>query len=181
MKIISSDVYECSRCLKFNAKLMRCDLAENVPECTYINKKFSHIPQPNTTEIASKMCTGPGKFSIPYDRRRYYDCTDKFNSGQYLLRIRRCPPNKIFCERLAQCRSKCAKPEVDPRKCEENHYSYDHYECRKFFHCQRGKPKVPLLCPSSYIFNGNYCQYQDNVSFCDWGNLKSICTNTKNM
>lgn len=172
MKLISSDIYECPGCLKFNANLMRCDLAENVPECTYRYQQFNNTLE-NTNKTTTKICTGPGKFPVPYDRTRYYDCNKKINDSEYLLRIKRCPQNKLFSVQSARCRkSNCVKPEVDPRKCGKNHYSYDQYDCRKFFHCQGKEPKIPLFCPSGYIFNGNYCQYQETVSFCNWEELK---------
>lgn len=172
-KIISSRVYECPGCLKFHIHKMICDLPENVPECTYHEKKYQDIEGHQVTDPVT-YCTGPGVFLDPSNRMRYFDCVDIFERKKYYLTIKTCPDDLNFNDATKTCDhtvgSNLPSMRHIPGSCSSDNYAVDRYKCDKFYYCRNGVPQAELFCMDNYFFNGNFCQHNNSTS-CNWKEL----------
>lgn len=144
---------------------MRCDLPENVPECTYHKRTKEQKKLKEPIE-----CTGPGLFANPDEPKQYFECKEE--NSVFKLYTRHCLHKHTFNEILKMCDEKFIEIVKIEEKCQPNNYAPDHHDCQRFYHCHNGEPKTPLYCPRGYIFTGNQCEHEDNTPFCDWELIK---------
>ncbi|RZC40507.1 CWF19-like protein 1, partial [Asbolus verrucosus] len=145
-KFLSSPIETCPKCLKFNAKKMRCDFPWNVPECGNLHN----------IKMKENYCTAPGKYFVPDDCHKYYECIENSN-GTIDLTVKTCPSPLKFNKNDRQCAEEDDIP-VRPECESPNLYVGDLFDCRKFYRCNGGKPLITLYCPENAIFNGHFCE-----------------------
>ena len=139
---LAPKIRTCPKCLKFNAQVGICDLPEHVPECSSLSSQT--------------VCTGPGRFSVPHDCQKYYECR-KLNDTM-VLKVKTCPPSMVFSHKERQC--------VKGKKCRKHvptcghgkSFLSDKFNCSVYYHCNNANQLVPLVCPAGLIFNGHVCE-----------------------
>ncbi|KAG5899541.1 hypothetical protein JTB14_008227 [Gonioctena quinquepunctata] len=178
-----SETYECPKCLKFNVKIAKCDLPENVPECTIHDKVYQQYQKYNLFKPA-KICTGPGVFPDPSNEQRYYECIEILDDNMFYLTSKKCPSKQKFNPKIRKCDPKYIHPHHQNRNlvgdC-KSHYTFHKYSCQKFFRCSRKHNPVELKCPDGYIFNGDNCQLISSKSFCNWEILNGYLNTKKHL
>ncbi|XP_044265043.1 uncharacterized protein LOC123011592 [Tribolium madens] len=151
-------IYTCPKCLKFNAQKNICDLAENVPECS------------NSNSGPKKYCTNPGRFFVPDNCQKYYECT--VNGSLIDLTIKMCPPETVFSRKELKCLKGQKCKESGPNCATDDSYAVDMFDCSKFYYCVTKNFSVPLYCPSSYVFNNKVCEKWESIKL-KWDNPKA--------
>jgi hypothetical protein len=157
-KFLPSKIQTCPKCLKFNAAKMRCDLPENVPECTY------------SYSFPKNVCTGVGKFFVPNDCHKYYDCR-KGTNGTVKLDVKTCQSPMVFDQKKKKCQEgKCSSPVYECKQGEL--YLSDKFDCNKFYYCVNSDVAIPIYCPAEFVFNGNICENGAFSDLTNWEKLK---------